>query len=130
MRYLADAQSHHVHHLTPARIGGSTSLILDRSREFRMKLHLASVPLGWAWFIPAFHLPNIGDSQSRVHTLSFPKSQIDFAIGPGSAIERVLVRLEDVVDNHEAPAPLLSDREEKQAGVRDAEGEKVKEDGE
>ena len=95
-----------------------------------MKFHLASIPLGWAWLIPAFHLPEDGGGLNRVHTLSFPRSQIDFAVGPGSAIEKILVRMEEVADVGEAPARLLSDGEEVEQGVDDTKGEKVKEDGE
>ena len=118
------------HQLVPK----SSPLILDRCREVRLKFHLASLPLGWAWFIPAFHLPEplpSTEGGSRTHTLHFDRTQIDFALGPGASLRKVLVRLEEVpVDEVSEPARLLSDQEEKAEGVEDQSGEKVKEDGE
>ncbi|WWC68147.1 uncharacterized protein I206_102070 [Kwoniella pini CBS 10737] len=123
-----------VHHLTPSH----GSLILDRSREFRLKFHLASVPLGWTWLIPSFHLPeppiksfNETINQLRTHTLNFPKSQIDFPLGPGQAIHQILVKLEEVPENEkEETAKLMSDEEERKEGVDETKGDKVIEDGE
>ncbi|KAK6903504.1 hypothetical protein I203_107008 [Kwoniella mangroviensis CBS 8507] len=122
-----------VHHLTPS----NNSLILDRSREFRMKFHLASVPLGWTWLIPAFHLPEPPAKSSaeppkmRTHILHFPRSQTDFPLGPGQAIHQILVRLEEVPeDDKEETARLMSDEEEKREGVDERQKEKVVEDGE
>ncbi|WWC86688.1 uncharacterized protein L201_001565 [Kwoniella dendrophila CBS 6074] len=128
-----DHEDYVVHHLTPSH----QSLILDRSREFRMKFHLASVPLGWAWLIPAFHLPEppakstAEPPQMRTHTLHFPTSQIDFPLGPGQAIHRILIKLEEVPEeDREETAKLMSDEEERREGVDDNKGEKVVEDGE
>ncbi|ODO08539.1 hypothetical protein L198_00269 [Cryptococcus wingfieldii CBS 7118] len=121
----ADHEQHIVHHLTPSH----SHLTLDRSREFRLKFHLANLPLGWAWLIPAFHLPEASAGSQRVHTLTFPHSQLDFAVGPGAALQKVLVRLEEVAEGEEgAPARLLDDEEERREGVDDGEKEdKVKE---
>ncbi|KAK8847604.1 hypothetical protein IAR55_005463 [Kwoniella newhampshirensis] len=124
-------QDYVVHHLKP----NSRSLILDRSREFRLKFHLASVPLGWTWLIPAFHLPEprttTAEQTSRIHTLHFPRSQIDFPLGPGQAIHQVLVRLEEVPDDEkEGTARLMDEDEEREEGLDETRGEKVKEDGE
>lgn len=94
-----------------------------------MKLHLASLPLGWAWLIPAFHIPE-PSGPSRTHTLRFPRSQIDFAIGPGHAIDSVILRLQDVPDAEATDvARVLSPGEEKAEGLEDQRGERVKEDG-
>ncbi|KAI9636172.1 uncharacterized protein MKK02DRAFT_27644 [Dioszegia hungarica] len=112
------------HHVVP-----TSDLVLERGREFRMKFHLGSLPLGWAWMIPAFHLPEPVHAQT--HTLRFPKSQIDFAIGPGAAIHHIDVCVEEVPKEQGAStAPLMSEREEEEAGMDDGKGEKVKEDGE
>ncbi|WRT64569.1 uncharacterized protein IL334_001501 [Kwoniella shivajii] len=128
-----DHQDYIVHHLTPSK----DSLILDRSREFRLKFHLASVPLGWTWLIPAFHLPeppsrsSFEPPQKRTHTLHFPRSQIDFPLGPGQSIHEILVRLEEVPEeDREATARLMSDEEEKKEGVDETNRELVKEEGE
>ncbi|OCF33832.1 hypothetical protein I317_01324 [Kwoniella heveanensis CBS 569] len=126
-----DHEDYITHHLTPAH----SSLILDRSREFRMKFHLASIPLGWAWMIPAFHLPEPpadgGSSDKRTHTLYFPRSQVDFPLGPGQSIHQIVVRLEEVPEgDKEQTARLMTDEEERKEGVEDDKGERVKEDGE
>ncbi|WWD21702.1 hypothetical protein CI109_106189 [Kwoniella shandongensis] len=121
-------QDYVVHHLKP----DSSSIILDRSREFRLKFHLASVPLGWTWLIPAFHLPEpSADRVNRTHTLHFPRSQIDFPLGPGQAIHQILVRFEEVPEgDKEDTARLMSEEEEREEGVNETSGERVKEDGE
>lgn len=51
--------------------------------------------MGWAWFIPAFHLgePSGG---GQAFTFDVPRSQLDFPLGPGSAVKRVILRLEEV----------------------------------
>ncbi|WVQ79850.1 hypothetical protein IAT38_001950 [Cryptococcus sp. DSM 104549] len=135
----ADHEEYIVHHLKPSH----GALTLDRSRELRLKFHLGSMPLGWAWLIPAFHLPEPAVSSSasssgttsttgpRTHTLYFPRSQVDFPLGPGAALYQVLVRLEEVAEGDEAaPTKLMSEEEEKEEGVDDTKGEKVKEEGE
>jgi phosphatidylinositol-3,4,5-trisphosphate 3-phosphatase/dual-specificity protein phosphatase PTEN len=107
---------------------------LDRDREFRLKLHLSSLPLGWLWIIPAFHLPegeSSSESTTRLHTLRFSHSQLDFAIGPGAAVHQVIVQLEEIPTHDErSTARLMSAEEEERAGFADREGEHVKEDGE
>lgn len=86
-----------MHHLVPtaAEGRGPPDVILDRGREFRIKLQLGSLPMGWAWFIPAFHLgePSGG---GQAFTFDVPRSQLDFPLGPGSAVKRVILRLEEV----------------------------------
>ena len=103
----------------------SAPLILDRGREVRLKFHLASLPLGWAWLIPAFHLPE-PTHPARSHTMVFPKSQIDFPLGPGQAIDHVEVTIAEMEDDAE-PARLFTDEEEDRVGVNDREGENVRE---
>lgn len=128
-------QDYVLHHLIPQSVDGSTSLILDRAREFRLRFHVASIPLGWAWLIPAFHLPEPLPSttapvSNRIHTLHFPRSQIDFAIGPGASIHVILVRLEEVPENEEAgTARLLREEEERDLGMEDRGGEVAVEEG-
>jgi phosphatidylinositol-3,4,5-trisphosphate 3-phosphatase/dual-specificity protein phosphatase PTEN len=102
---------------------------VERGRELRLKLHLSSLPLGWLWLIPAFHLPE--PTGTGTHTLQFPKSQIDFALGPGAAIQEVLIEFDEIAEGQgEGPSRLLSEREEKEEGVEDGKGEKVLEAGE
>ena len=92
------------------------------------------MPLGWAWIIPAFHLPeppNRTHLAGRVHSLNFSRTQIDFPLGPGASIHQVIIRLEEVADGDERDtAKLLSHEEERLAGMEDRTGEDVKEEGE
>jgi phosphatidylinositol-3,4,5-trisphosphate 3-phosphatase/dual-specificity protein phosphatase PTEN len=118
----------HVHHLSPRTPDDGESIILERDREFRLKLHLGSFPLGWLWLIPAFHLPEHGGGK---HTITFTRSQVDFAIGPGQAIHKVVLELEAVgQQDARETTHLMSDTEEKETGYEDKRGEAVKEDGE
>ena len=106
-------------------------MILEKDREFRLKLHLASVPLGWLWMIPAFHLPEVAPSSTtpRTHTLTFTHSQLDFAIGPGAAVHRVIVQLEAVIEGDgRATAPLMSVGEEEATGFGEETDEDVREE--
>jgi phosphatidylinositol-3,4,5-trisphosphate 3-phosphatase/dual-specificity protein phosphatase PTEN len=118
-RTVADLQERVVHHLVP-----KTELVLDRAREMKIKFHLGSLPLGWAWFIPAFHLPEPIPPTNRTHTLRFPRSQIDFPLGPGQAVEEIVIKLEEIpMTDAASPAPLLSDQAEKEEGLDDQRGE-------
>jgi phosphatidylinositol-3,4,5-trisphosphate 3-phosphatase/dual-specificity protein phosphatase PTEN len=129
-------QEFNVHHLVPKHVnGGDGSLVLDTAREFRLKLHLASMPLGWLWMIPAFHIPSTPEGQGstkRFHTMTFPKSQVDFTLGPGAAVHKVIVRLEDVAEGQggSSPAPLYTDDQEKKEGLNDEKAEKLMGDSE
>ena len=99
-------------------------MVLDRSRELRLKFHLGSLPLGWAWLIPAFHLREPTLSTTRTHTLRFPRSQLDFPLGPGQAVKEIVVKLEEVAaEEPGSPARLLSKDEEKREGLDDTGGE-------
>ena len=105
------------------RLEVSDCLVLDRDREFRIKLHLSSLPLGWAWLIPAFHLPEpTPHGHARKHVLMFPKSQVDFTIGPGAAIKEMQVELEELPDEDKPDAaPLMSEQQERETGMAERE---------
>lgn len=118
---VIDRQERVVHHLVPK---AGQPLVLDRAREMKIKFHLGSLPLGWAWFIPAFHLPEPIPTTTRTHTLRFPRTQIDFPLGPGQAVQEIVIKLEEIPVTDAAPlAPLLSDQEEKREGLDDQRGE-------
>ncbi|TXT12387.1 uncharacterized protein COLE_02797 [Cutaneotrichosporon oleaginosum] len=85
-----EADEYNVHHLVPPK-----DVIMERAREFRIKLHLGSLPMGWAWFIPAFHLAEPA-SPGSITAFDVPRSQLDFPLGPGAAVKRVIMRLEEV----------------------------------
>jgi phosphatidylinositol-3,4,5-trisphosphate 3-phosphatase/dual-specificity protein phosphatase PTEN len=94
----SDAQDEfNIHHLVPTAAEGQDppDIILHRAREFRLKLHLGSLPMGWAWFIPAFHLAE-PSSVGNVVAFDVPRSQLDFPLGPGSAVQRVIMRFEEM----------------------------------
>ncbi len=79
--------------------------------------------MGWLWIIPAFHLPepvrtDPSPANERVFTLCFPRSQLDFPLGPGSAVHHVLVKLEEITHPvSEGTATLMSKAEEEQVGI-------------
>lgn len=111
-----------MHHLVP-NVDGKP-LVLERSREFRLKFHLGALPLGWTWLIPSFHLREPAPPTTRTHTLRFPRSQLDFPLGPGQAIEEIVIRLEEVTSRDPgSPVRLLSDEEERRQGLNDTVGE-------
>ena len=112
------------------RLEAPDGIILDRDREFRIKLHLSSLPLGWAWLIPAFHLPEpTPHTTPRKHVLVFPKSQIDFTIGPGAGVKEMQVELEELPDGEKPPAAaLMSDQQEQAIGMKDEDKEHVAEE--
>ncbi|KAJ8475092.1 hypothetical protein ONZ45_g15731 [Pleurotus djamor] len=68
-------------------------VIVDSSREVRVKLYMGQVFMGWFWFIPAFHMPPPG-SQRDTQKLLLSRKEIDFPLGIGSAIVDVEVSLE------------------------------------
>jgi phosphatidylinositol-3,4,5-trisphosphate 3-phosphatase/dual-specificity protein phosphatase PTEN len=85
--------------------------------------------MGWAWLIPAFHLPeplpvSSTPDPKRTHSLHFSRSQIDFALGAGALIEEMIVRLEEVPQDEEG-SPFQAEQAEE-----DEAEEQVKEDGE
>lgn len=85
--------------------------------------------MGWAWLIPAFHLPEplpvtSTPEPKRTHSLHFSRSQIDFALGAGALIEEMIVRLEEVPQDQDG-SPVRTE----QAGEDEAD-EEVNEDGE
>jgi phosphatidylinositol-3,4,5-trisphosphate 3-phosphatase/dual-specificity protein phosphatase PTEN len=64
--------------------------------------------------------------------MTFPKSQVDFTLGPGAAVHKVIVRLEDVAEGQggSSPAPLYTDDQEKKEGLNDEKAEKLMGDSE
>ncbi|QRV81977.1 Dual specificity phosphatase, catalytic domain [Ceratobasidium sp. AG-Ba] len=69
-------------------------VVLNARREVRAKLYMGQVPMGWMWFIPAFHM-----AESEVETtIKLTRKEVDFPLGVGAwieSIEIVLSRLED-----------------------------------
>lgn len=116
----------HWHRLDPVVPDGSNSIILEKDREFRLKLHLGSLPLGWLWIIPAFHLSD----RAGIQTVTFVRSQVDFPLGPGRTINKVVVQLSNVSKNDPRQTTrLMTDTEEEETGFEDRKGESVQEEG-
>ncbi|KAF9239297.1 hypothetical protein BU15DRAFT_88079 [Melanogaster broomeanus] len=63
----------------PEEPGG---ILLAANREFRIKLFIGGVVLGWVWLIPAFHM----SLDSPTSTVVLTHDDIDFAIGIGKAL--------------------------------------------
>lgn len=114
-----------MHRLEPRLPDGSQSIILDKGREFRLKLHLGSLPLGWLWVIPAFHLSDAHEP----HSITFTRSQLDFPLGPGRSVHKVIVELASV-ESDDSPTRLMTEAEEQATGYDDHHGEAFREDGE
>ncbi|CAE6439660.1 unnamed protein product [Rhizoctonia solani] len=72
-------------------------VILDARREVRAKLYMGQVPMGWMWFIPAFHMPD-GATES---TITLTRKEIDFPLGAGAWIEGVEIVLTKVESSSE-----------------------------
>jgi phosphatidylinositol-3,4,5-trisphosphate 3-phosphatase/dual-specificity protein phosphatase PTEN len=100
-------------------------IMVDANREIRAKLYMGHVrfayrhiartnltlfsacwygkiPMGWFWFIPAFHMPPFPGSISHAHEpelihLKLKKSELDFPLTVGSYILDVDVALQWVV---------------------------------
>ncbi|KAH6909596.1 ptenb protein [Coprinopsis sp. MPI-PUGE-AT-0042] len=74
-------------------------LVVDASRELRMKLYVGKVFIGWFWFIPSFHMPQPpptteGRPRQTTATLHLTRKDIDFALGLGKGIIDVDVNME------------------------------------
>ncbi|KDQ60191.1 hypothetical protein JAAARDRAFT_32572 [Jaapia argillacea MUCL 33604] len=69
-------------------------IVLDAEREFRMKLYMGQVFMGWLWLIPSFHMPHNEPGASGPVHLTFAKKDIDFPLGLGSSIIDLDVTLE------------------------------------
>ncbi|KAL5637929.1 hypothetical protein ACGC1H_002260 [Rhizoctonia solani] len=72
-------------------------VILDARREVRVKLYMGQVPMGWMWFIPAFHIPD-GATGS---TITLTRKEVDFPLGAGAWIEGVEIVLTKVESSSE-----------------------------
>ncbi|TFK20642.1 hypothetical protein FA15DRAFT_646688 [Coprinopsis marcescibilis] len=83
-------------------------LVVDASRELRVKLYVGRVFIGWFWFIPSFHMPQPPPTSTSATTQNADKStlsttfhlnrkDLDFALGLGSSIIDVDVDMEWVV---------------------------------
>ncbi|CAE6456640.1 unnamed protein product [Rhizoctonia solani] len=72
-------------------------VILDARREVRAKLYMGQVPMGWMWFIPAFHMAD-GATES---TIKLTRKEVDFPLGVGAWIEEVEVVLTRVESSSE-----------------------------
>jgi len=71
-----------------------------------VKLYMGQVFMGWAWFIPAFHMPQpppscsefTGSSTSSLKTVFLLKrDDIDFPLGVGKAIIDVEIGMEWII---------------------------------
>ncbi|KAG8733752.1 Telomerase protein component 1 [Ceratobasidium sp. 423] len=72
-------------------------VILDAQREVRAKLYMGQVPMGWMWFIPAFHMAD-GATES---TIKLTRKEVDFPLGAGAWIEGVEIVLTRVESSSE-----------------------------
>ncbi|KAG8781483.1 Telomerase protein component 1 [Ceratobasidium sp. 428] len=69
-------------------------VVLDARREVRAKLYMGQVPMGWMWFIPAFHMAD----DATETTIRLTRKDLDFPLGAGAwidGVEIVLTRIDD-----------------------------------
>ncbi|KAJ7593470.1 phosphatases II [Mycena floridula] len=77
-----------------------SGVVLDASREVRMKLYMGQVFMGWIWFVPTFHMPQPPPSSTSsamtttTTKILLTRKEIDFPLGLGSAIIDVEISLE------------------------------------
>ncbi|TFK49457.1 hypothetical protein OE88DRAFT_1633023 [Heliocybe sulcata] len=97
-------------------------IILDPSRELRVKMYMGQIFMGWFWFIPQFHIPPEWSSTStEPFPLVFQKKDVDFPLGIGASIIDVEVTLEQLSpgEAHElVEPPLRATSVETAAGVK------------
>ncbi|KAG8737009.1 Telomerase protein component 1 [Ceratobasidium sp. 414] len=72
-------------------------VVLDARREVRAKLYMGQVPMGWIWFIPAFH---VADGETET-TIKLTRKELDFPLGIGAWIEGVEIVLTRINDDTE-----------------------------
>ncbi|KAF4581672.1 Telomerase protein component 1 [Pleurotus pulmonarius] len=65
-------------------------IILDATREVRIKLYMGQVFMGWFWFIPTFHSSESREAASFI----LSRKDIDFPLGIGSSILDVEILME------------------------------------
>ncbi|KAJ7057885.1 phosphatases II [Mycena amicta] len=93
-----------MHDLTQNIVGHG--VVLDAGREVRVKIYMGQIFIGWAWFVPTFHMdqpppsasssttanPNASPPPATKFTLT--RKQMDFPIGLGSALVDVEIEME------------------------------------
>ncbi|TFK77365.1 hypothetical protein BDN72DRAFT_830526 [Pluteus cervinus] len=72
----------------------ASGVLLDAGREVRMKLYMGTIFMGWAWFIPAFHIPAYSEGSTEVTRMRLSREDLDFPLGIGSDIIEVEIALE------------------------------------
>ncbi|KAB5590839.1 Ptenb protein [Ceratobasidium theobromae] len=83
----------------------SPGVVLDARREVRAKLYMGQVPMGWMWFIPAFHMTEGGPES----TIQLTRKDVDFPLGVGAWIEGVEIVLTRIEDESVEPTSTRAD---------------------
>ncbi|KAL0578887.1 Telomerase protein component 1 [Marasmius crinis-equi] len=98
-------------------------VVLDASREVRIKLYMGQIFMGWAWFVPTFHMPqpppSNGNTPPEPTKLKLTRKDIDFPLGVGSSIIDVEISLEWLAradTERVQPPAVATPAEEKEAG--------------
>ncbi|KAF7289897.1 Phosphatases II [Mycena indigotica] len=75
-------------------------IVLDAGREVRIKIYMGQIFIGWAWFVPTFHMNQPHPSSSTDINAPSPtkftlkRKQMDFPIGLGSSLVDVEIEME------------------------------------
>ncbi|KAK0459561.1 uncharacterized protein EV420DRAFT_1269032 [Desarmillaria tabescens] len=95
-------------------------IVLDATREVRLRLYMGQIFMGWMWFIPIFHmppLPSTSDARDapKASTFRLMQKDLDFPLGIGSSILDVELALEWLTESDSEavqPSPRTAGTEE------------------
>ncbi|CAG7850685.1 SubName: Full=Related to Phosphatidylinositol-3,4,5-trisphosphate 3-phosphatase PTEN {ECO:0000313/EMBL:CCA69709.1} [Serendipita indica DSM 11827] len=85
-------------------------VLLDSSREFRVKLYVGQVFMGWMWFIPCFHLPQPPINDGAKTTIKLTRSDVDFPLGFGALLMDIELTLGWDMETTEEQLPREPER--------------------
>ncbi|KAF7323923.1 Phosphatases II [Mycena kentingensis (nom. inval.)] len=106
---LPASEANSMHDVTQSLTG--RGIVLDAGREVRVKIYMGQIFIGWAWFVPTFHMdqpppssaaPSSASTTGSISSASSPpptkftleRKQMDFPIGLGSALVDVDIEME------------------------------------
>ncbi|KAH7345635.1 hypothetical protein B0J17DRAFT_640630 [Rhizoctonia solani] len=102
---VTEAREQDKSHTEMEEIEINPGVILDARREVRAKLYMGQVPMGWMWFIPAFHMTD-GATES---TIKLTRKEVDFPLGVGAWIESIEIVLTRVESSSEPTSTRAGD---------------------
>ncbi|KAF7300639.1 Phosphatases II [Mycena chlorophos] len=90
------SEANSIHDVTQSAQG--RGIVLDATREVRVKIYMGQIFIGWAWLVPAFHMdqpcPTNNTTPPPATKFTLTRKQMDFPIGLGSALVDVEIEME------------------------------------